>query len=57
VDELRIMRGLSYSIIQKMRVAKHAGLVRSINPPEHKYPDNSQAIINALMDEYKTIKQ
>ena len=57
VDELRIMRGLSYSIVRKMRVAKHAGLVRSINPLDHKYPDNSQAIINSLMDEYKTIKQ
>lgn len=57
VDELRIMRGLSYSIVRKMRVAKHAGLVRSINPLGLKYPDNSQAIINSLMDEYKTIKQ
>ena len=57
VDELRMMRGLSYSIVRRMRVAKHAGLVKSINPLGLKYPDNSAAIINSLMDEYKTIKQ
>jgi hypothetical protein len=57
VDELRIMRGLSYSIVRRMRVAKHAGLVRTVNPLGLQYPDNSKAIINSLMDEYKTIKQ
>jgi hypothetical protein len=57
VDELRIMRGLSYSIVRRMRVAKHAGLVRTVNPLSLQYPDNSKAIINSLMDEYKTIKQ
>ncbi|PRY13753.1 hypothetical protein CLV24_105123 [Pontibacter ummariensis] len=57
VDELRIMRGLSYSIVRKMRVAKHAGLLKTMNPLGLKYPNNSQAIINSLMDEYKTIKK
>ncbi|RDV11887.1 plasmid transfer protein [Pontibacter diazotrophicus] len=57
VDELRVMRGLSYSITQKMRVAKHAGLIRTMNPLGLKYPDNSQAIIQSLMEEYKTIKK
>ncbi|GAA4431436.1 hypothetical protein GCM10023188_18970 [Pontibacter saemangeumensis] len=57
VDELRIMRGLSYSIVRKMRVAKHAGLVKTMNPLGLKYPDNSQAIINSLLEEYKTIKK
>lgn len=57
VDELRMMRGLSYSITRRMRVAKHAGLMKTMNPLGLKYPNNSQAIINSLMDEYKTIKQ
>ena len=57
VDELRIMRGLSYSITRRMRVAKYAGLMKAINPLGLQYPDNSEAIINSLMDEYKTIKQ
>lgn len=57
VDELRIMRGLSYSIVRKMRVARHAGLIKTMNPLSLKYPDNSQAIIKSLMDEYKTIKK
>jgi hypothetical protein len=57
VDELRIMRGLSYSIVRKMRVARHAGLMKTMNPLGLKYPDNSQAIIKSLLDEYKTNKQ
>ena len=57
VDELRIMRGLSYSIVRKMRVAKHAGLIKTMNPLGLKYPNNSQAIIRSLLDEYKTIKK
>ena len=51
------MRGMSYSITRRMRVAKHAGLVRTVNPLSLKYPNNSQAIINSLLDEYKTIKK
>ncbi|GAB3832268.1 hypothetical protein GCM10028895_49750 [Pontibacter rugosus] len=56
VDELRIMRGLSYSITRRMRVAKYAGLFKTLNPLGLRYPDNSQAIIRSLMDEYKTLK-
>jgi hypothetical protein len=57
VDELRIMRGLSYSIVRKMRVARHAGLMKTTNPLGLKYPDNSGAIIKSLLDEYKINKQ
>ena len=56
VDELRIMRGLAYSITRKMRVARYAGLWKSMYPGR-KYPNHSGAIINSLLDEYKTIKK
>lgn len=56
VDELRVMRGLAYSICRKMRVAKYAGLFRAINPLGLRYPNNSKAIINSLMDEFETLK-
>ncbi|QNF31350.1 plasmid transfer protein (plasmid) [Adhaeribacter swui] len=54
VDELRIMRGLAYGITRKMRLAKYAGLWRAMNPMGLRYPNNSQAIIKSLVDEYKS---
>lgn len=57
VDELRIMRGLAYSICRKMRTAKYAGFWKSMNPLRTRYPNNSKAIINSLLNEYKTIKK
>lgn len=53
VDELRIMRGLSYSINRKMRLAKYAGLWKAMNPMGLRYPNNSKAIAQSLIDEYK----
>lgn len=54
VDELRVMRGLAYGINRKMRLAKYAGLWRAMNPMGLRYPNNSQAIIKSLVDEYKS---
>ena len=57
VDELRIMRGLAYGINRKMRVAKYAGLWKAMNPLGLKYPNNSKAIAQSLIDEYKSKKK
>lgn len=57
VDELRVMRGLSYSIVRKMRLAKYAGLIKAINPLGLSYPNNSKAIAASLIEEFKTIKK
>lgn len=54
VDELRIMRGLSYTINRKIRLAKYAGLWKAMNPLGLKYPNNSAAIAKSLVDEYKS---
>lgn len=54
VDELRIMRGMSYSINRKMRLAKYAGLWKAMNPLGLQYPNNSKAIAQSLVDEYKS---
>jgi len=53
VDELRIMRGLSYTINRKMRLAKYAGLWKAMNPLGLRYPNNSRAIAQSLIDEYR----
>ncbi|PIQ20238.1 MAG: plasmid transfer protein [Cytophagales bacterium CG18_big_fil_WC_8_21_14_2_50_42_9] len=57
VDELRIMRGLAYGINRKMRLAKYAGLWKAMNPLGLKYPNNSKAIAQSLIDEYKSRKK
>lgn len=54
VDELRIMRGLAYGINRKMRLAKYAGLWKAMNPLGLKYPNNSKAIAQSLIDEYRS---
>lgn len=54
VDELRIMRGLSYTINRKMRLAKYAGLWKAMNPMGMRYPNNSKAIAQSLIDEYRS---
>jgi hypothetical protein len=54
VDELRTMRGLAYGINRKMRLAKYAGLWKAMNPLGLKYPNNSKAIAQSLIDEYKS---
>lgn len=57
VDELRIMRGLAFGINRKMRVAKYAGLWKAMNPLGLRYPNNSKAIAQSLIDEYKSRKK
>lgn len=53
VRELRIMRGMAYSIVRKMRVAKYAGVMRTLNPFGLQYPNNGGAIVRSLLDEIR----
>jgi hypothetical protein len=42
VRELRIMRGMAYGIVRKMRVAKYAGVMKTLNPPRPQLPQQQQ---------------
>jgi hypothetical protein len=53
VRELRIMRGMAYGIVRRMRVAKYAGVMRTLNPFRLNYPNNGAAIVQSLLDEIK----
>jgi hypothetical protein len=53
VRELRIMRGMAYGIVRKMRVAKYAGVMKTLNPFGLNYPNNSRAIAQSLLNELK----
>jgi hypothetical protein len=53
VRELRIMRGMAYSIVRKMRVAKYAGVMKTLNPFGLSYPNNGKAIVQSLLDDLK----
>ena len=53
VRELRIMRGMAYGIVRRMRVAKYAGVMKTLNPFSLNYPNNGAAIVKSLLDEIK----
>ena len=53
IDELRVMRGLAYSVVRRMRVARRAGIVRTLNPFGLIYPNNGAAIAKSLIEEFK----
>jgi hypothetical protein len=53
VRELRIMRGMAYGIVRKMRVAKYAGVMKTLNPFGLNYPNNSRAIAQSLLNDLK----
>lgn len=53
VRELRIMRGMAYGIVRRMRVAKYAGVMKTLNPFSLNYPNNGAAIVKSLLDEFK----
>lgn len=53
VSELRAMRGLAYGITRKMRVARQAGILNTLNPYQIKYPDNSAKIVQDLLNDIR----
>ena len=53
IEELRVMRGIAYGISRRMKVARSAGLLKSLNPYRIKYPDNGAAIVKSLLEEIK----
>lgn len=53
IDELRVMRGLAYSVVRRMRVARRAGIIRTLNPFGMIYPNNGAAIAKSLIEEFK----
>lgn len=53
VRELRVMRGMAYGIVRKMRVAKYAGVMKTLNPFGMNYPNNGAAIVQSLLNELK----
>jgi hypothetical protein len=53
VRELRIMRGMAYGIVRRMRVARYAGVMKTLNPFRLNYPNNGAAIVKSLLDEIR----
>jgi len=53
VRELRVMRGLAYGVVRKMRVAKYAGVMKTLNPFGMHYPNNGAAIVQSLLNDFK----
>lgn len=53
VDNLRVMRGMAYGIVRRMRTAKYAGVWATINPFNTRYIDNRVARAEALINDFK----
>ena len=53
VRELRIMRGLAYGVVRRMRVARYAGVLKTLNPFGLAYPSNGSAIVQSLLNDLK----
>jgi hypothetical protein len=49
IMELRTMRGLAYVVARKMRFARRAGVLTSLNPFAVPFPDQDAAIITELL--------
>jgi len=53
IDELRNMRGLAYSICRQMKAAKRNGIFQTLMPGTFRYKDNSAALVQQTLDEFK----
>jgi hypothetical protein len=53
VDNLRIMRGMAFGIVRRMRTAKYAGVWRTISPFNTRYIDTRTARANQLLNEFR----
>ena len=54
VDELRVMRGLAYSITRKMRYARYAGLLKALNILNFNYNIDRDPVINEVLRKMKS---
>lgn len=57
VSELRIMRGLAYSISRQVRTAKRNGVLKTLNPRTFRYITNNQKIVDRLINDIEFIKK
>ena len=49
VNELRAMRGLAYGVARRMRVARRAGIWKTLNPFDVNYPNRDAAIVEDIL--------
>lgn len=53
IQELRIMRGLSYSVCRQMKTARRNGVLQTLAPGFFKYQDNRSKIVDEVLKDYK----
>ena len=51
--ELRIMRGLAYSVCRQMKTAKRNGVIQTLMPGLFKYQDNRSKIVDDIVKDFK----
>ncbi len=55
VNELRVMRGLAYSVCRQMKTAKRTGVLQALAPGEFRYVKNSKAHVDKIIKDFKFI--
>ncbi len=53
IQELRIMRGLAYSITRIMRTALRNGVLQTLMPGQFKYKYNGDKLVEQVLDDFK----
>ena len=53
IMELRVMRGLAYSVCRQMKTAKRTGVIQSLMPGQFKYQDNRSKIVDDIVKDFK----
>ena len=54
IVDLRVMRGLAYSVCRQMKTAKRDGIFKALAPGLYGYPKNGSKIKEEVLNDYKT---
>ncbi len=49
VNELRAMRGLAYGVARRMRIARRAGIWKTLNPFDVNYPNRDAELVEGIL--------
>ena len=53
INELRVMRGIAYSVCRQMKTAKRNGVLKTLMPGAFKYKSNGSKIVEDILKDFK----
>lgn len=52
IHELRIIRGIAYRVLRKMKIASRTDVLKSLNPFHLNYPDQDELFVNKILEDF-----